>query len=88
MGPPPGPLLEAFKFTVYLAIPIIATIAYSDPQTMKKIIDATQFVTYPPEAPRHLLDPEQMARSRREVQEMAKVQKELKRLADEETTIN
>jgi len=44
--------LEAFKFSLYLSIPVIATIVYADPSNMERIVDATKYIIYPKEAPR------------------------------------
>merc|ERR1712039_1045163 len=48
-----GALLEAFKFAVYLAVPISMTVfvAYNR-STLEKVIKNRMYVVYPPEGPR------------------------------------
>ncbi|GMH61781.1 hypothetical protein TrRE_jg6758 [Triparma retinervis] len=47
-----GASLEVFKFSLYLSIPVIATCIYASPSNMEKIVAATRYVTFPPEAKR------------------------------------
>jgi Pet100 len=43
----PGLYLEAWKFSVYIAVPIVASVYYSNPETQKYWADYWQFVKYP-----------------------------------------
>lgn len=42
-----GLYLEAWKFGVYIAIPVVASIYYSDPETQKYWADYWQYIKYP-----------------------------------------
>ena len=42
-----GLYLEAWKFGVYISIPIFASVYYSDPETQKYWADYWQFIKYP-----------------------------------------
>ncbi|CAJ1949737.1 unnamed protein product [Cylindrotheca closterium] len=42
-----GLYLEAWKFSVYLAIPIVASVYYSDPETQRYWADYWQYIKYP-----------------------------------------
>ena len=48
-----GAALEAFKFALYLAVPVGVTVfvAYN-PTTLEKVIKNRMYVVYPPEGPR------------------------------------
>ena len=39
--------LEAFKFSLYLTIPVVCTVLYADPDNMAKIVNYTRFIVYP-----------------------------------------
>ncbi|GMH73691.1 hypothetical protein TrLO_g14517 [Triparma laevis f. longispina] len=41
--------LEIFKFSLYLSIPVVATVVYSTPETMAQIVDYYKYITYPAE---------------------------------------
>jgi len=43
----PGLYLEAWKFGVYVSIPVIASVYFSDPMTIKKSADYWKFIEYP-----------------------------------------
>lgn len=43
-----GLFLEGWKFVVYLAVPITASIYFSNPENQKKSADYWQYVKYPP----------------------------------------
>ena len=36
--------VEAFKFSLYLTIPVVATVVYSSPETMEKIQDHFRYI--------------------------------------------
>mmetsp|Transcript_33740 Transcript_33740/g.96944 ORF Transcript_33740/g.96944 Transcript_33740/m.96944 type:complete len:123 (+) Transcript_33740:164-532(+) len=42
-----GMYLEAWKFAVYITIPIFASVYYSDPEKQKYYADYWQFIKYP-----------------------------------------
>jgi Pet100 len=42
-----GLYLEAWKFSVYISLPIIASVYYADPERQKKMADYWQFISYP-----------------------------------------
>lgn len=42
-----GLYLEAWKFSVYLLVPIVASVYFSDPERQKKSADYWQFIKYP-----------------------------------------
>mmetsp|Transcript_28959 Transcript_28959/g.48207 ORF Transcript_28959/g.48207 Transcript_28959/m.48207 type:complete len:138 (-) Transcript_28959:2251-2664(-) len=42
-----GLYLEAWKFSVYISIPIIASVYHSNPETQKYWADYWKFITYP-----------------------------------------
>eukprot|EP00536_Pseudo-nitzschia_multiseries_P012771 jgi/Psemu1/290495/fgenesh1_pg.506_\ len=42
-----GLYLEAWKFGVYVSIPVIASVYFSDPNTIKKQADYWRFIEYP-----------------------------------------
>ena len=42
-----GLYLEAWKFSVYISIPVIASVYYSNPETQKYWADYWQFIKYP-----------------------------------------
>jgi Pet100 len=44
----PGFMLEAWKFGVYLLVPITASIYFNSPENQKKAADYWQYVKYPP----------------------------------------
>jgi hypothetical protein len=39
--------LECFKFSLYLTVPLGASLVYNDPKVIKFLIESTQFVVYP-----------------------------------------
>lgn len=43
----PGLYLEAWKFGVYVSIPVIASVYFSEPETIKKQADYWRFIEYP-----------------------------------------
>jgi hypothetical protein len=42
-----GLYLEAWKFAVYISIPIIASVYYTDPDRQKEMADYWKFISYP-----------------------------------------
>eukprot|EP00532_Pseudo-nitzschia_australis_P003409 CAMPEP_0168182760 /NCGR_PEP_ID=MMETSP0139_2-20121125/12066_1 /TAXON_ID=44445 /ORGANISM="Pseudo-nitzschia australis, Strain 10249 10 AB" /LENGTH=153 /DNA_ID=CAMNT_0008103713 /DNA_START=187 /DNA_END=649 /DNA_ORIENTATION=+ len=42
-----GLYLEAWKFGIYVSIPVIASVYFSDPETIKKQADYWRFIEYP-----------------------------------------
>merc|ERR1719162_71226 len=42
-----GMRLEAFKFGVYIGIPVVASGLFNDPETIRWFVDYFKFVTYP-----------------------------------------
>lgn len=44
--------LEVFKFSLYISIPILTVIAFNTPEAMKKLLERTRYIVYPPEGPR------------------------------------
>jgi Pet100 len=42
-----GLYLEAWKFSIYISLPIIATVYHSNPETQKYWADYWRFITYP-----------------------------------------
>jgi hypothetical protein len=42
-----GLYLEAWKFSVYISLPIIASVYYSNPETQRYWADYWKFITYP-----------------------------------------
>jgi len=44
--------LEVFKFSLYLAIPVGALWMATDPLKMRRLLESTKYVVYPPEGPR------------------------------------
>lgn len=42
-----GFYLEAWKFAVYISIPIIASVYYTDPDRQKEMADYWKFISYP-----------------------------------------
>eukprot|EP00216_Chloropicon_sp_CCMP2111_P003726 CAMPEP_0198234846 /NCGR_PEP_ID=MMETSP1446-20131203/729_1 /TAXON_ID=1461542 ORGANISM="Unidentified sp, Strain CCMP2111" /NCGR_SAMPLE_ID=MMETSP1446 /ASSEMBLY_ACC=CAM_ASM_001112 /LENGTH=73 /DNA_ID=CAMNT_0043915671 /DNA_START=56 /DNA_END=277 /DNA_ORIENTATION=- len=48
-----GAALEAFKFAVYLAVPVGLTVAVAfDRNVIEKVIQNRMYVVYPPEGPK------------------------------------
>ncbi|KAF0852363.1 mitochondrial CIV assembly protein Pet100F (fungal type) [Andalucia godoyi] len=47
-----GKLLEAFKFTVYVGVPIFAVAYIAAPQFLDKVLLNRQYVVYPKEGER------------------------------------
>jgi len=41
--------IEAFKFAIYLSIPIIATQVFNNPDWTQRLVDYYKYVEYPPE---------------------------------------
>ncbi|CAM9589184.1 unnamed protein product [Heterosigma akashiwo] len=41
--------LEMFKFSLYLAIPVAASVIYSAPETMQGIVKHFNYIQYPPQ---------------------------------------
>ena len=46
---PTGFRIEAFKFMIYISIPIIASQLFNNPETTQRIVDYYKFIEYPPE---------------------------------------
>ena len=44
--------LEVFKFAVYVTLPFGALWVATDPHKMKRLLETTRYVVYPPEGPR------------------------------------
>ena len=44
--------LEAWKFSVYLVIPFGILYATTNPETLRKLLESTRYIVYPPEGPR------------------------------------
>jgi hypothetical protein len=42
-----GLYLEAWKFSVYISLPIIASVYYTDPERQKEMADYWKFISYP-----------------------------------------
>ena len=42
-----GLYLEAWKFSVYLIVPVVASIWFSNPDRQKKAVDYWRFISYP-----------------------------------------
>jgi hypothetical protein len=74
--------LEVFKAIVIVGLPIVATIVYSDPEVMRQIIDSTQYVIYPPEAPRPPQDYDEMDKMMKEMEQAAKVRREKEKIGN------
>ncbi|KAG5188333.1 hypothetical protein JKP88DRAFT_234345 [Tribonema minus] len=47
-----GYRLEAFKFSLYLIVPVVATVVYNSPENMRALLQRYKFVEYPPEGPK------------------------------------
>ena len=43
-----GLRLEAFKFGIYVGVPIAASLFFSDPETVKYFVDYFKYIEYPP----------------------------------------
>lgn len=68
-----GFYLEAWKFGVYLSIPIFASVYYSDPETQKYYADYWQYIKYPENPNTHvkekiqkLIDEKELQKDQRE----------------------
>ena len=49
--PPAGPSLQAFRLSLYVALPVAATVLYSQPSVMNQIIAFFNYTVYPPAGP-------------------------------------
>ena len=49
--PPAGPSLQAFRLSLYVALPVAATVLYSQPSIMNQIISFFNYTVYPPAGP-------------------------------------
>ena len=49
--PPAGPSLQAFRLSLYVALPVAATVLYSQPSVMNQIISFFNYTVYPPAGP-------------------------------------
>ncbi len=46
--------LEAFRFSIYLAVPVIASVLYNDEETMQWLVKKQRFIVYPERIPRDI----------------------------------
>ncbi|KAL7559992.1 hypothetical protein ACA910_013173 [Epithemia clementina (nom. ined.)] len=81
MAKRPGHLLEAWKFSLYLGIPLLASWYYSDPARQRASADYWKYVVYPPN-PANLKEQlmEQERLHREQLQQRAVYQEQLRRL--------
>jgi hypothetical protein len=49
--PPVGPSLQVFRLSLYVALPVAATMLYSQPSVMAQIIGFFNYTVYPPAGP-------------------------------------
>ena len=49
--PPAGPSLQAFRLSLYVALPVAATVLYSQPSIMNQNISFFNYTVYPPAGP-------------------------------------
>ena len=49
--PPAGPSLQAFRLSLYVALPVAATVLYSQHSIMNQIISFFNYTVYPPAGP-------------------------------------
>ena len=48
----PWDKLNIFRLCLYVSLPVLATMTYSDPVVMHKIVTTLNYIIYPAEAPR------------------------------------
>ena len=70
-----GGRLEAFKFCLYLSIPVTASFIYNYPEHMNAIVARFSYIVYPAEGPRPP-EPEVMAERIQEARLKAQAKKE------------
>jgi Pet100 len=76
--------LEAFKFSIYLGIPILASVTFNSPNVQKYFADYFQFLKYPPNPNTGLQeDFEEMIRKRQLQREQEQQYREQLRLLHE-----
>ena len=46
--------LEVFRFGIYLAVPIIASVLYNDEETMRWLVQKQRFIVYPEHIPKDI----------------------------------
>ena len=63
-----GLYLEAWKFGVYLALPIVASVYYSNPETQRYWADYWQFIKYPENPNIHVKEKIQKLAEEKELQ--------------------
>ena len=44
--------LQVFRMSLYISLPVLATVVYSDPVVMRQIITKLNYIIYPAEGPR------------------------------------
>ena len=49
---PPGGWIQAMRLSMYVALPVLATVVYSDPAVMHNIITTFNYIIYPAEGKR------------------------------------
>ena len=79
-----GMRLEAYKFGLYISVPILASIIFNEPEVQRKCADYFQFLKYPANPNTNLREEfEQLARQRAlEREQRAKYAEEVQRMQD------
>ena len=65
----PGMYLEAWKFGVYITVPLIASVYYSNPETQKAAADYWQYIKYPENPNTHVKEKIQELIKEKELQQ-------------------
>lgn len=63
-----GLYLEAWKFSLYLFVPLVASIYYSDPETQRYWADYWQYIKYPENPNTHVKEQIQKLADEKELQ--------------------
>ena len=79
-----GMRLEAYKFGLYISVPILASIIFNEPEVQRKCADYFQFLKYPANPNTNLREEfEQLAKQRElEREQRAKYAEEVARMQD------
>ena len=49
---PPGGWIQGLRLSLYVSLPVLATVVYSDPAVMRQIIQTFNYIIYPAEGTR------------------------------------
>jgi hypothetical protein len=79
-----GMRLEAYKFGLYISVPILASVIFNEPEVQRKCADYFQFLKYPANPNTNLREEfEQLAKQRAlEREQRAKYAEEVQRMQD------